>query len=84
VADRIAVRRGARSVTGGDLVTPRERDVLSLAATGMTTHEIAVALALSDLTVNTHVRNAIRKLGAHNRTHAVALAVARNEIALGA
>jgi DNA-binding NarL/FixJ family response regulator len=64
------------------VISPREREVLSLAATGLTAHEMADDLALSTMTVDTHIRNAIRKLGAHNRTHAVALAVTRGEIEL--
>ncbi len=64
------------------VISPRERELLSLAATGLTTPEIAEALVLAETTVGTHFRNAIRKLGAHNRTHAVALAVAKSEIEL--
>jgi DNA-binding NarL/FixJ family response regulator len=66
------------------VISPREREVLTLAATGLTTHQIAESFGLSEMTVDTHFRNAIRKLGAHNRTHAVALAVAQSEIQLEA
>ena len=59
----------------------REREVLALLATGATDGEIADRLGLSPATVQTHVRNAKTKLGARNRTQAVALAVAQGLIA---
>ena len=59
----------------------REREVLALLATGATDGELADRLGLSPATVQTHVRNAKTKLGARNRTQAVALAVAQGLIA---
>jgi LuxR family transcriptional regulator, transcriptional regulator of spore coat protein len=56
-------------------LTKRERDVISLAAAGLTTAEIAHAIKLSPATVRTYLSRAERKLGARNRAHAVALAV---------
>jgi DNA-binding NarL/FixJ family response regulator len=64
------------------LISPREREILGLVATGMTSSQIATGLVLSDMTVQTHVRNAMQKLGAHNRIHAVVLAAAQGEIEL--
>jgi DNA-binding CsgD family transcriptional regulator len=61
--------------------TAREREVLAMLATGATDGEIADRLGLSPATVQTHVRNAKTKLGARNRTQAVALAVAQGLIA---
>jgi DNA-binding CsgD family transcriptional regulator len=43
---------------------------------------IASRLGLSVETVRTHVRNAIRKLRARNRVHAIAIALARGDIRL--
>jgi LuxR family quorum sensing-dependent transcriptional regulator len=57
------------------VLTDRERDVLGWAAEGLTVAETAEKLHLSDDTIETHVRNAIRKLGANNKTHATALAL---------
>lgn len=54
------------------LLTDRERDVLAWAGRGKTTSETADILKLSDGTVETHIKNALAKLGAHNKTHAVA------------
>lgn len=54
------------------ILTDRERDVLSWAGRGKTISETADILKLSEGTVETHVKNALAKLGAHNKTHAVA------------
>jgi DNA-binding NarL/FixJ family response regulator len=60
----------------------REAEVLGLLALGHTTEQISVELFLSPETVQTHVRNATRKLGAHGRLHAVILALVNGEIEL--
>jgi DNA-binding CsgD family transcriptional regulator len=59
----------------GPRLTDRERDVLSWAGRGKTSAETADILKLSELTVDTHVRNAIAKLDARNKTQAVAKCV---------
>ena len=56
-------------------LSPREREVLTLVAQGDSAVAISEVLAISKRTVDEHVRSAIRKLGAKNRTHAVALAL---------
>ena len=56
-------------------LTPREAQVLGLVAAGLETRAIAEQLVISYTTVETHVRNAMRRLGAHTRAHAVALAI---------
>lgn len=57
----------------GDL-TARELEVLGLVATGLTNHEIARRLVLSEHTVNRHVANILRKLGLPSRAAASSLA----------
>lgn len=57
----------------GVSLSPREREVLSLIAAGAELQQIADELTISVHTVRTHTRNALRKLGASNRAHAVAL-----------
>ena len=54
------------------LLTPRERDVLALMAQGMSNQSIADTLVVSVPTVKVHVSNILEKLGASNRTEAVA------------
>ena len=65
---------------GKGLLSPREREVLALLAQGRTNEAAAGELFLSEETVRTHVRNAMRKLDAHTRLHAVVLALASGEI----
>ena len=56
-------------------LTGREAEVLSLLAEGLQLDEIAHRLGIGVETVRTHVRNASARLGAANRTHAVAIAI---------
>ena len=53
-------------------LTRRERQVLDLLAEGCSSVAIARRLVISDSTVKTHVKGILRKLGAANRTEAVA------------
>jgi DNA-binding NarL/FixJ family response regulator len=61
-------------------LSPRERQILGLLSQGLSGEEVAKQLFLSAETVRTHVRNAMSKLGAATRAHAVALALQRGEI----
>ncbi|TYB69870.1 AAA family ATPase [Nonomuraea sp. PA05] len=58
--------RGGRPSHGGTL-SSREREVALLAAAGRTNQEIADALFLSRRTVESHIANALRKLGLASR-----------------
>ncbi|WP_274532193.1 LuxR C-terminal-related transcriptional regulator [Ktedonobacter racemifer] len=62
----------------GISLTRREQEVLSLLAAGASNQDIAQALVISLDTVKKHVSNLFGKLGAGNRTQAVALARARS------
>jgi DNA-binding NarL/FixJ family response regulator len=59
------------AVDDGDL-TPRERDVLRLVATGVGNREIAEGLGISVNTVKYHVANLLRKHGARTRAELAA------------
>ena len=72
---------GGAARESGSLTT-RERDVVALAAQGLTSGAIAETLTVSRSTVESHFRSAVRRLAARNRTHAIALALARGEISL--
>lgn len=61
-------------------LTDRERDVLAWAANGKTVPETAIILSVSEDTVVTHMRNAMRKLGSDTKTHAVVKAIYLNLI----
>jgi DNA-binding NarL/FixJ family response regulator len=58
-------------------LTRRELDVLGLIRDGHRNKQIADTLGIAETTVNFHVRNLVEKLGAHDRAHAVALAIRR-------
>jgi DNA-binding NarL/FixJ family response regulator len=57
-----------------DELTPREREVMTLVAFGLTNHEIAQRLVVSPATAKTHVSRAMVKLHARDRAKLVALA----------
>jgi len=55
-------------------LTPREREVLTLLAHGLTNRQLAARLIVSEHTVHRHVTNILRKLDAPSRAAAAALA----------
>jgi PAS domain S-box-containing protein len=61
-----------RSDLSPPLITDRESQVLVLLSKGATNAEIAQQLVLAQSTVSSHVKHILRKLGARNRTEAVA------------
>jgi len=58
-------------------LTKREHEVLSLLVEGQSNKEIAGSLSISLATVKSHVREAIGKLGAMDRTQAAVIALRR-------
>jgi DNA-binding CsgD family transcriptional regulator len=62
---RLPHHRGRRGY--GDMLSPREREVVRLVRNGLTNREIAEALFLSSRTVEAHVARALRKLGVGSR-----------------
>lgn len=70
---------------GGELkpstLTPREIEVLQLAANGCSGNEIAVELTVTPATVKTHFERIYQKYGASNRASAVAKAIREGLIA---
>jgi DNA-binding CsgD family transcriptional regulator len=71
-----AVRAGATvPATAAGGLTARERDVLALVAQGRSNKEIAVALTISERTVNTHLVHIFGKLDVSSRAAATAAAL---------
>lgn len=68
----------------GDDLSRRERQILGLLAAGLTGEQAAARLFVSPETVRTHVRNAMRKLGAQTRARAIVLALKNGRIKLPA
>jgi DNA-binding NarL/FixJ family response regulator len=65
-----------------EALTPREVDVLRLVGSGNTNREIGTLLSLTEETVKSHIRNILAKLGANDRTHALAIGIKRGIIEL--
>jgi len=67
---------------GGDGLTIRETEVLQAIASGNRNKDVAAKLSISEDTVKVHVRHIMEKLGASDRTQAVAIGVRRGIIQL--
>lgn len=63
-------------------LTPREREVLQMLASGLANKEIAAKLSISDHTAKFHVASILGKLGAVSRTEAVAIGIRRGLVLL--
>lgn len=63
-------------------LTPREREVLQMLASGLANKEIAAKLSISDHTAKFHVASILGKLGAASRTEAVAIGIRRGLVLL--
>ena len=76
-----------RSETGtvrvAEVLTPREREVVTYIAEGYTNREIAEALTISHKTVDRHRENIMRKLNLHNRVELVKYAIEKGLIIIG-
>lgn len=72
--EEVAGSRARGAEDGADL-TPRERDVLTQIARGLSNKRIALELDISEATVKIHVSNVLRKLGVTDRTQAALYAV---------
>ena len=68
------------SINDPDALTARQKEVLKLIATGLLNKEIADRLYISERTVKFHVSEILAKLGAGNRTEAVAIATEKGLI----
>ncbi|MDP9846170.1 DNA-binding NarL/FixJ family response regulator [Streptosporangium lutulentum] len=74
VATRLVTRMRAPAT---ESLSPREAEVLSLVARGLTNAEIGKALFISETTVKTHLLRVFGKLGVAGRTAAVTTALDR-------
>ena len=76
------LRQVSQEAPADTALTPRELDVLRLLARGLQNKEIAIELGITGRTTKFHVGSQLRKLGAGNRTEAVAIAAQRGLIHL--
>jgi len=65
-------KRGTRSRNDQSPLTPRERQIAELVASGMSNKEIATTLVISKRTAETHVEHILTKLGFNNRNQVTA------------
>jgi DNA-binding CsgD family transcriptional regulator len=70
----------SRQPAGPASLSPRELQVLTLIARGTSVEHAAAVLEISPDTVRSHIKKAMKKLDAHTRTHAVALAITSGQI----
>lgn len=88
VLDKLSALMGGDESEGGGeaepdvALTPREREILTLLASGARNKDIAEALVISERTVKVHVTSLMQKLEANTRTEAVAKAIKRGLISL--
>ncbi|GAA0771628.1 LuxR family transcriptional regulator [Roseibium denhamense] len=61
-------------------VTPRQLEIMLKLCEGKVNKQIAYDLNVTTATVKAHIRNAIERLGAKNRVHAVAIVAANSAI----
>ena len=66
--------RDTTPVASLDALTPREREVVLLVATGLSNEQIASRLYVSPSTAKTHTARAMMKLGARDRAQLVVIA----------
>jgi pimeloyl-ACP methyl ester carboxylesterase/DNA-binding CsgD family transcriptional regulator len=64
-------------VASGEVLTPRQSEVLRLISQGKTTREVAESLVLSERTVERHIADIYAKVGARNRSEATAFYLSR-------
>ncbi len=77
-----ARKAGSATLDLFETLTKREREVLQLAAEGLSQNEIAARLSISPRTSETHRANLMRKLGLQNQTDLVRFAIRRGIVPL--
>ena len=77
-----ARKAGSATLDLFETLTKREREVLQLAAEGLSQNEIAQRLQISPRTSETHRANLMRKLGLQNQTDLVRFAIRRGIVPL--
>ena len=79
---KFAVGKDKGNVATKTELCDREKEILRLAAKGMTSKEIAIALNISGLTVNSHFSNIFRKLSVQSRIEAVMIALRKGWVSV--
>jgi two-component system response regulator NreC len=82
VADFVSRMEAGDTEVNGEVLTPRELDVLTLIAEGQTNRDIAEELVISVRTVERHRENIMSKLNLHSRIELVKYAIRKGLISL--
>ena len=83
LVDRLRMVREERvEAAAAASLTPRELQVLHSLAGGLGTGEIAALLGISRMTVQSHVKNVLTKLGVHSKVEAMRLAWRSGAVAM--
>jgi PAS domain S-box-containing protein len=77
-------RTNVANLPTGEGLSPRELEVLRWVALGQRAHEIGTVLGIAACTVESHVRNAMRKVGARSQAQLVAIACGHGLLDLNA
>jgi DNA-binding NarL/FixJ family response regulator len=67
IANRILAEFTGSKATDHTLLTPREQEILTRVAQGLSNKEIATELVISEHTVKNHLKNIMQKLHLNNR-----------------
>lgn len=82
VSGREALPRDGPAPASGQQLSPREREILNLLASGLGNKEIAWRLKISEHTVKFHITSIFNKLAVSSRAEAVATGIRRGLISL--
>ena len=74
LVDRLRDGREASNVCKLEFLTTRELEILRALADGASTTEISGSLGIRPMTVQSHVKNILAKLGVHSKVEAVTMA----------
>ena len=77
------INRRLSALRLGPAITPREREILALIASGRANKEIAALLDVSEDTVKRHVSHILEKLDVNDRAQATAEAIRRGIVKMG-
>ena len=71
ISGRVAGALMSRGISAADLLTRREREVLSLVAEGLPNRAVALRLDITEATVKAHLTNVYQRIGVLDRAEAV-------------
>ena len=80
---QLAIPNEHRAAVAHPILSPREKQVMSMVVLGFTNVEIASKLHVTETTVKSHLSSAYRKLRVRSRQEATALILSNKDLGLG-